>query len=149
MINEQMPNPPEREDDLDYSWESLRGSAQDIGRKSKLIAKNLPGELADAADDYLCSKAMEVKESVTGRVNRARDRLKRRLVLKALSSIDFGKRIVFFRFLKLKLDRLRRKVERLNDENELVQLRCDIGKRMIQLHRAPSDPAETSSPALG
>jgi hypothetical protein len=139
MANQRVTAPPVREDDCDYSWESLRGSAQDIGRKSKLIVKNLPGEMADAADDYICTKAEAVKESVTERINRMRDRIKRRLVLKALHSIDFGMKIAIFPIFKLKLDRLRRKVERLNDENTLEQLRGDIGKRLVRIHAAPDE----------
>jgi hypothetical protein len=143
MPNTHVPESPEREDDLDYSWGSVKASATDLSRKSKLLLKNLPGELADAADDYICTKAEAVKESLVGRINRTRDRVKRRLVLRAIRSIDFTMRIVFFRVLKLKLDRLRQKFEKLNEENDLEQLRCEIGKRMVGFHQTSDGCAKT------
>ena len=133
MANKQVTEPSEREDDLDYSWDSLKASAADVGRKTKLILKKLPGELADAADDYICAKAESAKEFLASRINRARDRIKRRLVLQTIRSIDFAIKIVSFRILKLKLDQLCRKFEKLNDESDLEQLHCEIKKRMSRL----------------
>ncbi len=134
MSKNREPEYPEMEEDIDCGWDSVKSSWGDAWKKSKLFVKHLPTELLDAADLYISNKVEEVKESVTSRVTRARDRIKSAIARKIISWIEFWKRIVFFKFLKRKLDLLIQKTQRFNAENTVEELRRDIGERLTGLH---------------
>ncbi len=127
---------------IDYSWEGVKSSWTEAWRRSKLFAKHLPTELLDAADLYISNKVEEVKESVTSRLTRTRDRIKSAAVRKIVRWIEFGKKIVFFKFMKKKLDRLIQKMEQYNAENYVEELKKDIGKRLTGFQAVSIEESE-------
>ena len=55
----------EIDEDINYRWDGPKYNAVEMEKKSKLFVRELSKELLDAADDYICNKTDEVKESVT------------------------------------------------------------------------------------
>jgi hypothetical protein len=133
MTEIRKPRNSEMGQSLDHSWEGVKTSWAETWRRSKLFAKYLPAELLDAADLYISSKVEEVKESVTSRLTRTRDRIKSTAVNRIVRWIEFGKKIVVFKFMKKKLGRLTRKIEQCNAENYVEELKKDIGNRLTGL----------------
>ncbi|MEE9240590.1 MAG: hypothetical protein V3U53_05315 [bacterium] len=123
----------EIDEDINYRWDGPKYNAVEMEKKSKLFVRELSKELLDAADDYICNKTEEVKESVTSRMSRIRDKIKSSIVRKIIKWIEFCKKIVFFKFLKRKLDRLRQRTEQFNAENSVGELREKIGERLTKI----------------
>jgi hypothetical protein len=127
---------------IDHSWEGVKSSWAEAWRRSKLFAKHLPTELLDAADLYISNKVEEVKESVTSRLTRVRDRIKSAAVRRIIGWIEFGKKIVLFKFMKKKMDRLIQKMEQYNAENYVEDLKKDIGKRLTGFQTVSLEESE-------
>ncbi len=133
---------------IDHSWEGVKIGWAEAWRRSKLFAKYLPAELLDAADLYISSKVEEVKESVTSRLTRTRDRVKSAAVCRIVRWIEFGKKIVVFKFMKKKLGRLTQKMEQCNAENYVEELKKDIGNRLTGLQAVSTKEPEEAHVSL-
>ena len=136
------PKPPPPVEDIDFTWPGLRASWADAWKKTKLFTRHLPEELLDAAEDAIQNRVERVKESVTSRVTKTRDRIKSAIARKKIRWLEFWKKVLFFQFIKRRLDRRIRRIEKSMVGNYVEELRRDIGNRLTVLESGPTKEHE-------
>ena len=129
-------------EDIDFTWSGVRASWADAWKKTKLFARHLPEELLDAAEDAIQKRVESVKESVTSRVTRTRDRIKSAIARKKIRWLEFWKKVLFFQFFKKRLDRRIQRIEKSMAGNYVEELRRDIGNRLTGLEPTSTEKRE-------
>lgn len=62
MSKNRKPEYLEIDEDINFSWDGLKYSTVEMGKKSKLVVREFSKELLDADDDYICNKAQRTEQ---------------------------------------------------------------------------------------